>query len=273
MSAHRELLELAEMSVLGALATEDRIRLDAHLSDGCEECAAAMRSSAAVADELAAAIAPMDVSPDVRDELMDRVRADARPERTLGWHGYALAASLLVALGLGVQLFRVAGQLEEERIARAKAESGYDIEHGRLERTLAQLGAETRDRDRMEQELASLRGTMNALTAATTRAVALAGQGPSPDASARAYVDPQSRRLILYVYDLAAAPVGKSYQLWVIAEGQPVSAGVLELGPEGAAQYDTVADSTLEGGVTIAITLEPEGGNPQPTGPIVLAGN
>ena len=87
----------------------------------------------------------------------------------------------------------------------------------------------------------------------------------------RAYVDPASRRLILYVYDLAAAPAGKSYQLWVIADGQATSAGVLELGPEGAARHDTIAQSTLSGGVTIAVTLEPEGGREQPSGPIVLA--
>ncbi len=275
MSSHQELLDLAETVVLGTLAAEDRARLDAHLAEGCEECEAVMRSATALADELAAAISPMDVSPGVREQLVDRVRADARPQAvaTIRWQSYALAASLIAALVLGVRLFEVSGELEEERMARAEVVTDYETDRTDLRRALAQLDVEARDRARMELELASLRGTVQTLTAATTRAVPLAGQGPTPDASARAYLDPESRRPILYVYDLAAAPAGKSYQLWVIADGQPVSAGVLDLGPQGEARHDTVAKSTLEGGVTIAITLEPAGGREQPTGPIVLAGN
>lgn len=275
MSSHEEYLELAEMSVLGRLESADRARLDEHLGRGCEECEAAVREATILADELTEAIPAMHVSPDVRERLMDRVRgeAGARPAAaTIRWQSYALAASLIAALALGIRLFQVAGELEEKRLSLAEAIRDYQTERTDLGRALAQLDAEARDRTRLERELESLRGTVGALTAANTQTVPLAGQGPTPDASARAYLDPETRRLILYVYDLAPAAEGKSYQLWVIADGKPVSAGVLELDPEGATQYDTIASSTLESGVTIAITLEPEGGREQPTGPIVLAG-
>lgn len=277
MSAHDELLALAEMAALGELEAADRARLDAHLAAGCAECAAAMRRGAELADELAAVVTPMDPSPERRDELMARVHEDALARtpaaRRRSWQPWALAASALLALALGVRLFQLSGRLEEERLARREAAADYRSEHEELRRTLARMDAEARDRARMERELASLRGTVDALTAQATRTVPLAGQGPQPEASARAYVDPDGHRLILYVYDLAQAPPGKSYQLWVIEDGRPRSAGVLQLGPAGEARHETIADAQLKSGVTIAVTLEPEGGRDQPSGPIVLAGN
>ena len=77
---------------------------------------------------------------------------------------------------------------------------------------------------------------------------------------------------MLVVYELPPPPPGQSYQLWVIAGGAPVSAGVFDLDPDGRARYATRSEPPLDGPVTIAVTLEPEGGRPQPTGPMVLAG-
>lgn len=51
------------------------------------------------------------------------------------------------------------------------------------------------------------------------------------------------------------------YQLWVVAEGAPVSAGVLDLS-DGAA---TASVSTVPEGAALALTVEPLGGSEQPT--------
>lgn len=51
------------------------------------------------------------------------------------------------------------------------------------------------------------------------------------------------------------------YQLWVVAEGAPVSAGVLALS-DGAA---TASVSTVPEGAALALTVEPVGGSEQPT--------
>lgn len=287
MSSHEELVQLAEASCIGALDTNELARLEAHLAQGCDDCVAVMREAALVADELADAIEPMPVPGSLRVELMERVHADAaNPRRDAGartsrvepaptarrWQTYALAASVLAAAILGALLVDVSRDLEAERIARQQALRDFEAERASRAQAAEQLARANRDRERIELELAGLRGTLNALTASTTETIALAGAGPTPDASARAYLDPESGRLILYVYDLAQAPEGKNYQLWVIENGQPTSAGVLALGTDGAARHDTVADAALSDGVVVAITLEPEGGQPQPTGPIVLAG-
>jgi anti-sigma-K factor RskA len=59
--------------------------------------------------------------------------------------------------------------------------------------------------------------------------------------------------------------------MWVIVEKQaPLSAGLLRVDSTGEAQYDSGPLPGLEGAVKVAVTLEPAGGVPAPTGPFVL---
>lgn len=80
--------------------------------------------------------------------------------------------------------------------------------------------------------------------------------------------DPASGQLVLTRAEGPAAPDGRDYEAWVIAPGSaPVSAGLLREG-------DLVLPAELlAAGVTLAITLEPEGGAPgtDPTGPLLVA--
>jgi anti-sigma-K factor RskA len=64
-----------------------------------------------------------------------------------------------------------------------------------------------------------------------------------------------------------AKPQGadRAYQLWLIRGGQPVSAGVLPAGKGDATRYVT----GLRGTETVAVTVEPAGGSPVPTPPIL----
>ncbi|MGH9335392.1 MAG: anti-sigma factor, partial [Vicinamibacteria bacterium] len=106
-----------------------------------------------------------------------------------------------------------------------------------------------------------------------TRAVSLAGQGEAEGAAAKAFLDPANRRLFLYVYNLPPPPAGRTYQLWLIVGGSPVSMGTFGVEPDGSGRLDTATVPAFEGEVTVAVSVEPEGGVPQPTGPIVLVGS
>jgi hypothetical protein len=171
----------------------------------------------------------------------------------------ALAASLLAAVGLGLEVGALRRALDGARTSLASLET--------------RLADAARERDRLAGELAAREATLADLTGRATRTVALAGTGPAPQASARAWLDPESRRLVLVVYDLPPPPRGQSYQLWVIAGGEPVSAGVFEIDRAGRTRYETTSQPPLAGPVTIAVTLEPAGGVPKPSGPMVLAGS
>ena len=75
---------------------------------------------------------------------------------------------------------------------------------------------------------------------------------------------------MFYASKLPAPPAGKDYQLWVIAGSTPKSAGVFPVDDKGGAVHvlPEVPDPT--GVNAFAVTLEPAGGLPQPSGPMVL---
>ncbi len=65
-----------------------------------------------------------------------------------------------------------------------------------------------------------------------------------------------------YVQMQANVPAGRAYQAWKIADGKPVSIGMFKGRDYGA---------ELPAGTVFAVTVEPEGGSPEPTTPPVFA--
>ncbi|GAA5049701.1 anti-sigma factor [Nocardia callitridis] len=64
---------------------------------------------------------------------------------------------------------------------------------------------------------------------------------------------------------VAPPPSGSSYQLWLVgADGTPRSAGVLARMPSTSAPVSQITAQD-----TLAVTMEPEQGSPQPTTPII----
>jgi hypothetical protein len=299
---HRdEHLELAAVYALGALDGEDRAHFEAHLAGGCAICEVALREAAAVADDLVLAIDPVAPPPRVKARLLARVQGQQAPQpRRSPWIPLALAASLLVAIALGTQVQTLRVALEGERreaagaatrLARAE-EAATQVDRLRAERDAVQTKlaaaersataaqaqlAEWRDlATRLEETQARLAQAEDALALLTgpgIQTVSLAGQSAAPGARARAFLDPERGRLLLYVYDLPPPPAGKTYQLWVILGGMPIDAGTFGVQPDGRTRYDARPVPGFEGQVTVAVTIEPAGGVPQPTGPMVLAGS
>jgi anti-sigma-K factor RskA len=76
---------------------------------------------------------------------------------------------------------------------------------------------------------------------------------------------------VLLLEGMPAPEGNRTYQVWVIRGGQPVSAGVLP--PRAAGQQRLELTQSLTGVQTVAVSVEPAGGSPSPTGPIVLATN
>jgi hypothetical protein len=110
------------------------------------------------------------------------------------------------------------------------------------------------------------------LAAPSVRSVVLAGLGPSPGAAGHTYVNPQSREALFYAFNLPGLAADKTYQLWFIAGGKPVSAGTFAVDARGAAHLRVEKVSRIEDIQAWAVTIEPSGGVPQPTGEMVLKG-
>lgn len=81
------------------------------------------------------------------------------------------------------------------------------------------------------------------------------------------------RQWLFHAFRLPRLPEGRAYQLWfVTAEGRKISAGVLDPDAEGHAILIVSVPPEARATTVAAVTTEPAGGSPQPTGAIVLAG-
>jgi anti-sigma-K factor RskA len=279
MTDHAELEELAELYPLGGLAPDERLRLAVHVADGCAECEAMLRANTRVADDLLLAVQPVQPSAGVRTELMQRVRSEARdaprvltappPRRRAPLFGprIAAAAAAAVVLGLGGLL---GVRLASETAARVELEKQLLLQQemtANLERDMKVARSERLELERRMSEMARVYNTIEEPVMYT---LALAGQGAFKNAVAKAFI--QHGRVVLYAHNLPPVPDGRVYQMWVIVEKQaPLSAGVLSVDAQGEAKYDSGPLPGLEGAVKVAVTLEPAGGVPAPTGPFVLA--
>jgi len=107
------------------------------------------------------------------------------------------------------------------------------------------------------------------LGAADVRATTLAGQAPATAAHARVYLS-RTHGLLAIAEALPALSGGRVYQLWTIVGGQPFSNGLLEVDAAGRAQLLTGAPPGEA--EAYAVTIEPAGGVPAPTGDRVLLG-
>lgn len=110
------------------------------------------------------------------------------------------------------------------------------------------------------------------LTSPQTQRVVLKQPTDAAHPEGRVYYQ-QKQGLLFYAANLPAASADHVYQLWLVpTEGAPISAGIFQTNAQGEA---SVVLPTLPAGVTakaFAVTLEPAGGVPQPTGPKVLLG-
>ncbi len=107
------------------------------------------------------------------------------------------------------------------------------------------------------------------LSASDVTTTVLTGVSPAAAARARVYVS-ATRGLFLAADALPPLADGRVYQLWSIVRGTPVSGGVFELDERGQAQV--LAEAPPGPADAFAVTIEPRGGVPAPTGDKVLLG-
>ncbi len=280
---HAELLELAELYALGGLSGEERARLAEHVADGCSDCESVLRATQRLADELLLAVPPVQPSPRVRASLLDRVRSEssqlAAPSHSVSAPRrrvrnslrtpFAAAAGVLLTVGLSALSGVLASRLANESAARADLEDALDYEEAISWTLMREVETERSERRELERRVAGMSRVMAAIESPLARTLALAGQGDFRQAMAKAYLEPESGRLIVYAHNLPPVPDGRTYQLWVIVDKQPQSVGILKADASGDAKYDALLPRGVE--ISVAVTLEPAGGVEQPTGPLVLA--
>jgi len=125
----------------------------------------------------------------------------------------------------------------------------------------------------LEVQLAGQQNTIAMLTSAGVRVVDLAGQGSNVQASGRIFWDQQQKRWLFSVRNLPPAPPDKSYQLWFVPKtGNPISATVFNTAADGSRLVEVPVPNEVTELKAAAVTTEPLGGLPQPTGDFALLG-
>ena len=260
---HDEMVVLAPAYVLGALEPDERRAFETHLAE-CDRCVSEVRSLGRVTSGLAQTVPQVTPRAALRDRVLRAVGApDARvaqPGVRAGWAiGNWLAYAACVAVATAAVLYAMN--------LRARVES---LE-ARLEVAQLRLAANDRELVQMRQAAFETQSAMAVLTAADLTRVDLQGAPAAPLAAGRAMWSRQSG-MVFAAINLPPLPAGKVYQVWLVAGGPPVSAGLVapdEVG-RGASFFRTPVDVT--GPVTVAVTIESAGGVPAPTGAFYLTG-
>jgi anti-sigma-K factor RskA len=123
----------------------------------------------------------------------------------------------------------------------------------------------------LRDTLADRERTLLAMAGADVRVVELVANNRRPNA--RMFWAQSTNTWTMFAHNLPAPPSGRTYQLWLITrDNQRISAGTFAPNASGdavvSAQYPLAADALQ----MIAVTEEPAGGVPQPTGEVVIAG-
>ena len=266
--------EMLPAYAIGALDGEDLRALEAHLP-GCARCQTLVREWQRDCEALALAAAPLEPAATTRARLLRQI--EQQPQEPAGESGDALSRpSTLSARGAGrygwwaaaAALALAVWASAEQRDLRRQVER-LRSENAAVSARLDTVAAEL---DAARQEVTRLQVAAQILSTPDLRPVVLAGLADAPDAVAHSFVNPGEHRALFKAYKLAPAPAGQTYQLWFIADGTPVSAGVFDVDAQGRAQLVVDAVAPLETIQAWAVTIEPAGGVPQPTGKMVLKG-
>src|SRR5262245_38158496 len=245
--------ELVAAVALGLPLGNERAELDRHLAEGCAVCEGLLADFRGAATALSSGVPEVAPPPELKARILGslgpaRVAGETAAPSRFPWRALAAAAALALIV-VGVDDAKPRRQREELRSQTAALSDKLQT-------------AETALADRV------LRARV--LESEDVQMMILGGQGPQPGAQGRVFWSARARRGIIVASNLAPLPSDRQYELWVFQDGKPVNAGVFDVAPDGKALFESTEFPQAKAEM-FAVTIEPRGGVPAPTGPIVLA--
>ena len=234
--AMQHVTHLTDAYALGALEPDEVDIVERHL-DTCAECRTDAQRAAAVAELLLYGAPPAIPSPSLRERTLLRVRAIAdEDDRRL-----RDVPDVQTTSSTAVSPF--------SRFLRNVFGAGVEPESTPADPILRDLLADP------ECVIWSVNGTDDA-----------------PQASARLIGSRSRRRAVLLTNGLRSPGPGREYQVWFLRDGKPLPNTLFSVDRAGHGVSVVRASEPLRAFDTVAVTPEPAGGSPGPTGPIVLVG-
>ena len=244
---HEDYKEMIPARALSALEAAEARALNDHLSE-CAECRMELEEWEATAAALSVSAKPMEPSPEVRERLLNEVRKELAdvpqviPFRSatrniwMSFGSLGAIAAVIVATALIVGLVVM-----------------------------------WRENNALRDRLASMQEFQQLVSTPGARMAELKGTDVGAGAIAKLVYDNNGRAMLM-ADKLPTVPEGKAYQLWFIVGNNPPMPGKTFV-PDNEGKgvlKDQMPQAALTSAV-FAITLEPAGGVPTPTGKIYLS--
>lgn len=251
MTDHQQFGDLADAYGFGALDAADRVELERHLPT-CAECRQSVAEARLVAEAMPHMLEPVEPPAALRNRIM-MAASPAKAAFPTAW--LAIAAALLAAVA-GTFAWTQYRQAAASQLATSQTQA-------QLETLQVQLAA-------LQVQADSARQAIDILAADDLARVELKGQPAAPSSTGRAYWSP-TRGLLFSAVNLPALPQGRVYQLWYVTAAAPVSAALVT--PDAAGRYTLITNAPAGVAPTaFAVTIEPAGGLPAPSGAFYLLG-
>lgn len=281
MLGHDRFEEIIPIYSLGALDGAELRDLKDHLKTGCSMCEALLKENERLASIIPYSVTGPLPAPSVKDRLFERIHRDQEiKEKALSipsinrfkpiWYGLGgiVAAALLIILFVSNLSLR--GRINNQKLE--------------LDSLSKQIALQSENIDSLKIELEKSKAELNSLTNLVSSRDEITEFLENPnvvvinlvnfqsDMKTRGRILWDTEKNLAYFYglNLPQAPTGKTYQLWAIADAKPISIGVFNVDEKGN-NLTKLETLPTEGQIQkFAVTLEPAGGVPQPTGQMYL---
>jgi hypothetical protein len=146
---------------------------------------------------------------------------------------------------------------------------------GQMEQQRALVAASTRELEHLREAVGRQRGVIEVLTSPGVKIEYLRHAMPGLEAEGHVLWNERKKAWVFYAFGMPQPQQGKEYQVWFMTEKEgPVSAGVFMPDESGVGQVLASPPSKLFGRITaVAVTMEPKGGLPKPSGAMYLRGS
>ena len=258
----QERQDLLLLYLADALDNEERQEMRAHLASGCPTCAANLLQAQAAWTSIPAALDPERPPTIVKQRLMNRIadRSDRLPD------------------SVALRIFRI--------LVPAACAAGIAIivTHAVLSRRIAELQREATAAKLLlgfqDQRMKSLRAGLSnqlqitdMLRAPDTRLIKMDATNLQPGATACIIWNQKSGHWELLTCGMAFPATGKTYELWIVTQsGQKIPACTFDVDASGEATKLVTVPHDIGPMAMAAVTDEPTGGMPQPTGHFQFTG-
>ena len=238
---HESIVDLIPAYAIGAADGDERMAVDAHLKS-CAECRALVAEYHGLGADLLFA-APLAPAPAGLSEGL-RERLNAQPVRSSGRDWFGFLRNPVFAFGVAALVLLVLTNVYwAGRVGKLESQAG-DLA------ALAQAPGIT---------LRPANANGDSYTTAVADGVV--------------YVQPGGKVALLCVYAMPQLQQDKTYQAWLVQDGQRTSAGTFNVNRDGYGVLLINAGKPVSEYQQLGITVEPAGGSLAPTSPRVLGGD